>query len=84
MLIGYARVSTADRNLALQHDALHPGRANPEYAGRLTTAALSQNRTLQEGFSVAASGGTAPKPAVLLNGIEWVEPTVSGHSLVLA
>jgi hypothetical protein len=40
MLIGYARVSTADRNLALQHDALHPGRANPEYAGRLTTAAL--------------------------------------------
>jgi hypothetical protein len=30
------------------------------------------------------NGRDAPKPAVLLSEIEWVEPTVSGHSLVLA
>jgi hypothetical protein len=38
-----------------------PGRANREYAGRMTTLYPTE-RPFQEGFSLAAGGGSAPTP----------------------
>ena len=48
------------RCLSLDALSVHPRRANREYAGPLTTAALPQRPGAQEGFILEAGGGSAP------------------------
>jgi DNA invertase Pin-like site-specific DNA recombinase len=58
---------------------LTDARANREYARRLTRPLYPKDRTLQEGFSLAAGGGSAPIPAVRGIAIESREATQLRH-----
>ena len=67
------------RRLAGDALLIYPRRANREYARRLTRSLYPKDRTLQEGFSLAAGGGSAPIPAIPVTMIGRLKSTLSSH-----
>ncbi len=57
MLIGYARVSTQDQNLHLQHDALREAGCQKIFEEK-TSGAAAQRQGLQQALSVLRDGDT--------------------------
>ena len=81
MLIGYARVSTVDQNLALQRDALTEAGCRKIFTEQMS-GAVTDRPALHDALEFAR-GGSAPNPAIRGTEIERQGSTRSRRSACL-